>query len=156
MLLVFCLSTERMWKWRWYTWLLIVSHPIPIYIQFRILSRCNSFQTLLFSSLLRLARIKPRWASPPLSSDFVKAIDFELCPAPSLKPQKAYSGDSICSLMRSLLMIHRGSSSTTAPTNHLGATVIIWKKNELQTFNYIFLPLFHFVTCFLYHITPKY
>lgn len=49
-----------------------------------------------------LAGIKPHWASLPLSCDFVKAIDFQLRPAPSLKPQKAYSSDSIFSLMRIL------------------------------------------------------
>lgn len=38
--------------------------------------------------------------SLPLSCDFVEAIDFQLHPAPPLKPQKSYGGGSIWSLMR--------------------------------------------------------
>lgn len=112
----------------------------------------------IFYFLPCLARIKPHWASRPLTCDFVKAIDFQLRPAPSLKPQKAYRSDSIFCLMRILyrqFMIHHGNSSeqfhwTLAPESHLSIIVLISKEYVAcqQTFNYIFQPLFHFVACY--------
>lgn len=84
-LFVCCFHTRRS-----QTLLSIVSHKFPNLFRFKPL-QCLSHSPVFFFFLVFFLRIKPHWASLPLSCDFVKAIDFQLHPAPSLKPQKAYT-----------------------------------------------------------------